>query len=93
MRWPKANDAASYKEFDNDVAKVVSRVKGNTHQKLDKLAEVVYEEGKKRFGLEADGKKAPVETKVGPSRREVKIAELRKEKKRLRTRLRNSSEK
>ena len=27
-----------------------------------------------------------METKVGPSRREVKIAELRKEKKRLRTR-------
>ena len=84
MKWPRANDAASYKQFDNEVFKIVSRCIGSTEQKLERLAEIVYEEGKKRFGLD-EGKQKKVEGKKSRlSRRQEKIAALRREKKKLR---------
>ena len=84
VKWPRANDAASYKQFDNEVFKIVSRCIGSTEQKLERLAEIVYEEGKKRFGLD-EGKQKKVEGKKSRlSRRQEKIAALRREKKKLR---------
>ena len=52
INWPKANDTASYGRFDDEVNKIESKCKGSTEEKLEKLAEVIYEEGKERYGLE-----------------------------------------
>ena len=52
IKWPKANDTASYKSFDDDVSKIICKLKGDNEQKLKKLAEVVYNEGLSRFGAE-----------------------------------------
>ena len=52
IKWPKANDTATYKQFDEEVSKLVRRCKGSTEEKLVKLAEIVYEEGLRRFGPE-----------------------------------------
>ena len=85
VKWPKASDTASYKQFDTEVAKLASRVKGCAEDKLEKLSALVYKEGLERFGLE----KEPSSTekrKGGPSRKERKITEIRKEKKRLKAR-------
>ena len=49
------------------------------------MAEILYEEGKERFGLEKEEKREAKKNVGGPSKREAKIARLRSEKKRLRT--------
>ena len=54
VKWPKANDTASYKQFDTDVAKITSRLKGSAEAKLEQLSSLVYKEGLDRFGLEKD---------------------------------------
>ena len=46
---------ANYKQFDIKVFKIVSRCKGSTEQKLKRLAEIVYEKDKKRFGKRKGG--------------------------------------
>ena len=84
IKWPKANETAVYKKFDEDVNKLLMRSKGTTEEKLEKLATTIYEEGKKQFGLEAE-KKKEAGKKQWTSRRQEKIREVKKEKKRLRT--------
>lgn len=89
VKWPKASDTASYKQFDTEVAKLSSRLKGCAEDKLDKLAALVYKEGLERFGLEKEP--SPTEKrKGGPSRKERKIAAIRKDKKKLKTRWDNA---
>ncbi|KAL9964680.1 hypothetical protein ACROYT_G028355 [Oculina patagonica] len=92
IKWPKANDTATYNQFDEEVSKLVRRFKGTTEERLEKLAEVVYEEGLRRFGLEKEQSPRQGQKKGGPSRRKSKADELRKEKKRLRTLWLNAEE-
>ena len=82
VKWPKANDTASYKQFDTDVAKITSRLKGSAEAKLEQLSSLVYKEGLDRFGLEKEAISTE-RRKGGPSRKERKIAAIRKEKKHL----------
>jgi len=89
INWPKASDTVKYRQFDETMSEVVSRLRGKPEWKLERMGEILYEEAKERFGLEkpaggtggSDGKR-----KGGPSRRERKIAEVKREKKRLRKR-------
>ena len=50
------------------------------------MAEIIYSEGKDRFGLEKEAGEDKGKKKGGPSRREKQLAKLRGEKKKLRTR-------
>lgn len=34
IKWPKANDTATYKQFEEEVSKLVRRCKGSTEEKL-----------------------------------------------------------
>lgn len=85
IKWPKVNDTAVYNQFDEEVSKLVCRFKGSIEKKLGKLAETVYEEGLRRFGLEKEQLPRQGQKKGRPSRRKSKADKLRKEKKRLRT--------
>ena len=89
INWPKGSEAVKYKQFDATMSEVVSRLRGKPEWKLERMAEVLYEEAKQTFGLEKpagekNGKKTDGGKKGGPSRRERRIVELRKEKKKLR---------
>ena len=90
INWPRASDTVKYRQFDDTMSEAVSRLRGKPEWKLERTAEMLYEEAKDRFGLEksASGKSGSEgsEKKGGPSRRERKIAEVRREKKRLRKR-------
>ena len=92
IKWPKANDTATYDQFDEEVSKLVRRFKGTTDERLEKLAEIVYEEGLRRFGLEKEESPRQGQKKGGPSRRKSEADELRKAKKRLRTLWLNAEE-
>ena len=85
IRWSKANEAALYKQFDEEVNRKLIKMKGTTDQKLEKLAGTIYEEGLKRFGLEVEKKAKNRALPRRQSRRQNKIEEVKKEKKRLRT--------
>ena len=88
IKWPKGNEAAVWKKFDDDVSRVVTKMKGTIERKLEKLAEVIHGEGEDRFGLENErgkGLEKQDKAKKGLSRREEKIIEVKREKKRLRT--------
>ena len=85
IKWPKANEVAEYKKFDEDVNRKLMKMKGSTEQKLEKLAGTIYEEGLKRYGLEKERKEKSQKHPKRTSRRQEKIKEVRKEKKRLRT--------
>ena len=84
INWPKASEAEKYRQFDDTMSVVVANLRGNPEWKLNRMAEILYEEGKERFGLEGDGKTE--RKKGGPSRRDSKTTKLRAEKKKLRTR-------
>ena len=79
VKWPKACDAAEYQEF-------VRRHKGNIEQKLKKLAETIYNEGEKRFGLEVNNITTPRQNKEILPRRQKKLQRVKKEKKQLHNR-------
>ena len=83
IKWPKACDTAEYQEFDEQVNVIVRRHKGNIEQKLEKLAETVYNEGEKRFGPEVNNITAPRQNKEILSHRQKKIQRVKKEKKQL----------
>ena len=85
IKWPKANETASYKEFDDEVAKMVSHLSGTTERKLERLAEVIYSEGERRFGMQQQQVQT-VQPISGPSRRDRRISQVKREKKALRTR-------
>ena len=90
INWPKANEAVKYRQFDDTMAEVVSKLRGKPEWKLQRVAEVLYEEAEERFGLEKPtaqnvGKKVGGK-KGGPSRREKTIKKLREENKKLRAR-------
>ena len=85
IKWPKANETAVYKQFDEEVNKKLMKMKGTTEQKLEKLAATIYEEGLKLFGLESESKEKTGKPQRKNSRRQDKIQEVKKEKKRLRT--------
>ena len=88
INWPKACETEKYRQFDDTMSVVVAGLRGKPEWKLNKMSELLYEEGKERFGLEnpKSGKEDGRKEKGGPSRRETKIAKLRAEKKKLRTR-------
>ena len=83
IKWPKTCDTAEYQEFDEQVNVIVRRHKGNIEQKLEKLAETVYNEGEKRFGPEVNNITAPRQNKEILSHRQKKIQRVKKEKKQL----------
>ena len=85
IKWPKANEAALYKQFDQEVNRKLIKMKGTIDQKLEKLAGTIYEEGLKRFGLEVEKKAENRTLPRRKSRRKDRIEEVKKEKKRLRT--------
>ena len=84
VKWPKANQTAEYNRFDEEVNKRLMKAKGSTEEKLENLAKVIYEEGMKRFGPEKEQTEKK-HTAKQTSRRQEKIKEVKKEKKRLRT--------
>ena len=86
ISWPKANEAEKYRQFDESMSMVIANLRGNPEWKLNRMAEILYEEGKERFGLEVTGGGGNKKGKGGPSRRDSKINRLRAEKKKLRTR-------
>ena len=53
IKWPKACDTKEYEKFDEEVNALVGKHKGTIEQRLASLAETIYNEGEKRFGLEA----------------------------------------
>ena len=56
INWPKASEAEKYRQFDDTMSVVVANLRGNPEWKLNRMAEILYEEGKERFGLEGDEK-------------------------------------
>ena len=62
---------------------IVRRHKGNIEQKLEKLAETIYNEGEKRFELEVNNNTTPRQKKEILSRRQKKIQRVKKKKKQL----------
>ena len=89
INWPKASETAKFRQFDETMSVAVSRLRGKPEWKLERMAEILYEEAEGRFGLEkaASGKgRGEGKKKGGPSRRERKIAEVKRDKKRLRKR-------
>ena len=51
IKWPKACDNKEYKKFDDEVYAIVQKHKGTIEQRLAGLAETIYNEGEKRFGV------------------------------------------
>ena len=89
INWPKASETVKFRQFDETMSVAVSRLRGKPEWKLERMAEILYEEAEGRFGLEkpASGKgSGEGKKKGGPSRRERKIAEVKRDKKRLRKR-------
>ena len=72
-----------YKQFDQEVNRKLIKMKGTIDQKLEKLAGTIYEEGLKRFGLEVEKKAENRTLPRRKSRRQDRIEEVKKEKKRL----------
>ena len=81
IKWPKANETALCKQFDEEVNKKLIKMKGTMDQKLEKLAGTIYEEGLKQFGLEVEKKAKGRAPPRRSSRRQDKIEEVKKEKK------------
>ena len=50
INWPKASETEKYRKFDDTMAKVVSNLRGKPEWKLQRMADVLYEEAKERFG-------------------------------------------
>ena len=86
VKWPKSNEKNSYEEFDIEVNKMVSKFQGSAEEKLEMLAETIYQQGKDKFGLEREGGARKTIIHNTLSRREMKIRSIKKEKKALRAR-------
>ena len=85
IKWPKACDNKAYEKFDEEVSAIVGKHKGTIEQRLTSLAETIYNEGEKRFGLEQSTIKK-TEQNNGVSRRQKEISKVKAEKKQLRSR-------
>ena len=85
IKWPKACDTKEYEKFDEEVNALVGKHKGTIEQRLASLAETIYNEGEKRFGLEQSTIKKN-EQNTGTSRRQKEINKVKAEKKQLRSR-------
>ncbi|CAI9724925.1 Hypothetical predicted protein [Octopus vulgaris] len=68
--------AASYKKFDDDVARMSTKFKGDNEQNLENF-NIIYWEGEKSCGLETTSN-GESSVKDGSSRRERQIREEKK---------------
>ena len=85
IKWPKACDSKEYEKFDEEVSAIVGKHKGTIEQRLASLAENIYNEREKIFGLEQSTIKK-VEQNIRVSRRQKEINKVKAEKKQLRSR-------
>ncbi|KAL6466887.1 hypothetical protein MHYP_G00246910 [Metynnis hypsauchen] len=81
VRWPKASDKEAWRSFDQDLHIILGKsLQGSVTTKLNLFGNIIYEEGKERFGERTGRKSTPRE----PGRREREIHNLVKERRSLR---------
>ncbi|KAL6468408.1 hypothetical protein MHYP_G00240850 [Metynnis hypsauchen] len=81
VRWPKASDKEAWRSFDQDLHIILGKsLQGSVTTKLNLFGNILYEEGKERFGERTGRKSTPRE----PGRREREIHNLVKERRSLR---------
>lgn len=72
---------AKYKRFDNQVWALKRKQKVTAEEQVNRLAQMIYTEGLKRFSLEND-EPSNATMKIGvPSRRQAEISKIKKDKK------------
>lgn len=72
---------AKYKRFDNQVWALKRKQKVTAEEQVNRLAQMIYTEGLKRFSLEND-EPSSATMKIGvPSRRQAEISKIKKDKK------------
>ena len=77
LQWPPATDKR-WKELDDDLEVTLNAaLRGSSKQKIEKMTTIVFSMCETRFG--SKGGKKENKGKAGPSRRQRKIAEIRKE--------------
>ena len=86
--WPAANEKAKYKILEEKVCEKIKHKnldEGTVHEALIQLETTTYDTGIEEFGPQEGRRKQPEKAVVGgKSRREKKLAEIRKQKKELR---------
>ncbi len=80
VKWPKASDKLEWRSFDQSYTVLQNSLRGSTTGKLNIFGDVVYEEGKERFGELQQRKTPPKQS----GRWEREILQLVKERRLLR---------
>ena len=88
VKWPTAN-SKEWIKFDEDVTKILKVIHSSHENKAEVHPRIIYNIGKDRFGIkEVNQKSHP----SGPSKRQKKCKELRKEIKKLTQAYKNAPE-
>lgn len=89
VKWPKASEKDEWRSFDESLHTILQNaLKGNTIAKLNIFGDIIYEEGKARFGELQQRKNLPKQS----GRREREIHQLLKERRLLRKAWRRSED-
>ncbi|KAM4567620.1 uncharacterized protein V3H82_011871 [Fundulus diaphanus] len=90
MCWPKSCDKALWTEVNTDLCNILQAVRGTTLKKLERMGDLIFDYGSKRFGV-VEGKRATptISTK---SRRQAEIDRLVKERRQLKKQWRKATE-
>ena len=78
-------------KFDEEVSEIPKKHKGSTQQKLEKLAETMYNEQDERYGLKSNDSTKPKPNRIF-SRKQEKLKNIRTEKKKLENRWNKANE-
>ena len=91
IKWPKSNQKQEWKTFEEDLGGILDTTLGGpTVQKIRTMTTFIYNVGAERFGTTEFKKKT--DRKGGPSRRQKKISEIRKQLRSLRRRWKEAKE-
>lgn len=88
--WPSMKCNEKWELFERGVLAKLGRLSGSLHDRFVRLSEKIYEEGKEVFGVKR--RHANKVEKVGESRRQQLIKQLKREKNNLKKRWRRASE-
>ena len=90
VRWPRANNSKEWEAVNSDLSVILSKLRGDVVERLEKMGEVIYSYGLERFGVSVNRRGERVQ--VGRSRRQREIEKLVKERRQLRKQWRKASE-
>ncbi|XP_049449241.1 uncharacterized protein LOC125899203 [Epinephelus fuscoguttatus] len=90
VRWPRANDSKEWEIVNRDLSVILSRLRGNAMERLEKMGDIMYSYGVERFGVHERKRSERVQS--GKSRRQREIEKLVKERRQLRKQWKKATE-